>query len=170
MCQWRLVFLIFLIHMFSKLVHTAAAGFLALRDERRGTTSLHLPQTQHHSLAIPALHQCVPGMVVVVLMAFYSFDNGQVSIRIPGNKLHSLSDCPLKGQTSGPFSKLHHGSEVSKGRVLMSHGLGGARILEIPWGSGICAVFLAGVGEFSTMVARHIGFKLPVCLPLVLRL
>lgn len=96
MCQWRLVCLIFLICMLSKLVHTAAAGFLALRDERRGTTSYHLPQTQHHTLAVPALHQCVPGMVVVVLLAFYSFDNGQISIRIPGSKSHSPPVCPLK--------------------------------------------------------------------------
>lgn len=82
--------------MLSKLVHTAAAGFLALRDERRGTTPLHLPQTQHHPLDIPELHQCAPGLVVVVLLAFYRFENGPVSIRIPGSKPHNPSVCPLK--------------------------------------------------------------------------
>ncbi|KAH0519309.1 Transcription factor COE2 [Microtus ochrogaster] len=56
------------------------------------------PVTQHHTLAILALHQCVPGMVVVVLLllAFYSLDKGQVSIRIPGSESHNLLFVPLR--------------------------------------------------------------------------
>lgn len=113
--------------MLSKLVLTAAAGFLALRDERRGTTSLHLPQTQHHTLAILALHQCVPGMVVVLLLlAFYSLDNGQVSIRIPGSESHNPSVCPLKDR------HLDHSQSSIKGVMSQKVRLSCPIVWEVP--------------------------------------
>lgn len=92
----------FLIRMLSNLVLTAAAGFLALRDARRGD---HVSPSPSDSAPHPGYtgassvcsgHGGGGGAAGILLP-----DNGQVSIRVPGSESHNPSVCPLKDRHLG---------------------------------------------------------------------
>lgn len=88
---------------------------------------------------------------MVVPLAFHCSVSGQVSTRMLAGSHTTLLFVPLRTDIWASLkAPVWFGSEVSKCQILMSCSLGGTRTLEIPWdsGLGICAGFLADMGEF----------------------